>query len=224
LTNEKPATASTAVEQAYDALLAFVEASQDGARLPSERKLAATLGVSRSTLRTATDRLVRFGFLEIRRGAGTIVRRPATPDLGLPYREILGRSLASHEQVIELRSIVEPHLAALAAQRRSASEQRTITRLASSANSDFYEAVASASHNPAASSLVALLLSIASTKMDETGSEERAADYANMLGRQRAAVASAIAASDSIAARESMVTHLSTIARGPQRPVDPGGD
>src|SRR5437588_9587793 len=47
-----------------------------GNAIPSERQLSIDLGVSRLTVRAALDDLVREGFLERRRGAGTFVREP----------------------------------------------------------------------------------------------------------------------------------------------------
>src|SRR5690606_41632193 len=93
----------SAVHQAYDALMAFVEAAPDGGRLPGERQLAKRLGVSRSTLRTTTDRLVRLGLLEVQHRAGTIVRRPTARVQPLPYRVALGRFALNKDQPFQLR-------------------------------------------------------------------------------------------------------------------------
>ena len=48
-----------------------------GARLPSTRALARTLGVSRNTVLNAYDALAADTLLAARRGSGTRVRRPA---------------------------------------------------------------------------------------------------------------------------------------------------
>lgn len=53
-----------------------------GTRLPAERRLAATLGVSRGTIVTAYDELVADGVVERRRGSGTFVL--GAEGLGLP--------------------------------------------------------------------------------------------------------------------------------------------
>ena len=52
-----------------------------GDALPSERRLAASLGVSRPTLRAVIDELVREGLLLRRHGSGTYV---AEPKIALP--------------------------------------------------------------------------------------------------------------------------------------------
>jgi GntR family transcriptional regulator len=52
-------------------------AYQDGALLPDEVSLAASLGISRGTLRAGIAQLVHEGLLERRAGVGTRVRAPA---------------------------------------------------------------------------------------------------------------------------------------------------
>lgn len=48
-----------------------------GAALPSERELAASLGLARMTVRRAVEALVEEGLLVRRHGSGTYVRRPS---------------------------------------------------------------------------------------------------------------------------------------------------
>jgi GntR family transcriptional regulator len=69
-----------------------------GDRLPPELELAAMLGVSRGTLRTALDRLEEAGEITRRQGSGTYVGRPVRPTAfheGLevlrPYSELAAR-------------------------------------------------------------------------------------------------------------------------------------
>ncbi|MFB9749067.1 GntR family transcriptional regulator [Leifsonia shinshuensis] len=49
-----------------------------GERLPATRELAASLGVSRSTVSTAYERLTAEGYLVARVGSGTYVAMPAS--------------------------------------------------------------------------------------------------------------------------------------------------
>lgn len=204
----------SAVHQAYDALMAFVEAAPDGGRLPGERQLAKSLGVSRSTLRTATDRLVRLGLLEVRQGAGTIVRRPAARDLRLPYREALGRFAVNRDQLFELRRILEPRLAALAAGRRRDDEAHAISALAESEGAAFYEAVARASGNTPAADLVGLLADLSIGERSPVPGPTDGSGPEILLKRQRAVIASAITHQDAATSRETMVSHLRTLQRG----------
>ncbi|HET7742194.1 MAG TPA: GntR family transcriptional regulator, partial [Mycobacterium sp.] len=96
---------------------------QPGEALPSERRLAEVLGVSRPAIREALKRLTAAGLVEIRQGDATTVRdfrRHAGLDL-LP--RLLVR--AGEVDVAVVRSILEtrlhngPKVAELAARRRT---------------------------------------------------------------------------------------------------------
>src|SRR5207249_2387017 len=56
--------------------LELIEGLSVGDAIPSERQLTVELGVSRLTVRAALDELVREGYLQRRRGAGTFVAEP----------------------------------------------------------------------------------------------------------------------------------------------------
>src|SRR3954449_3416238 len=64
-----------------DEILGMLDELQVGDALPSERRLAGDLGVSRPTLRAVIDELVREGLLLRRHGSGTYV---AEPKIALP--------------------------------------------------------------------------------------------------------------------------------------------
>ena len=88
-----------------------------GDKLPNEFELAKTLGVGRSTLREAIKTLVSRSVVEIRRGSGTFVsaRSGVSEDpLGL---EFLTDKVQVATDLLELRFLVEPRLASLAASR-----------------------------------------------------------------------------------------------------------
>src|SRR3954453_9848262 len=64
-----------------DEILGMLDELQVGDALPSERRLASELQVSRPTLRAVLDELVREGLLLRRHGSGTYV---AEPKIALP--------------------------------------------------------------------------------------------------------------------------------------------
>jgi GntR family transcriptional regulator len=64
-----------------DEILGMLDELHVGDALPSERRLATDLGVSRPTLRAVIDELVREGLLLRRHGSGTYV---AEPKIALP--------------------------------------------------------------------------------------------------------------------------------------------
>lgn len=91
---------------------------QPGDKLPNEIDLANQLNVSRSTMREAIKTLVSMNILEIRRGKGTYVcEKPgiAADPLGVTFMNKKDLLL----YLFETRLIIEPEMAALAAQRAS---------------------------------------------------------------------------------------------------------
>jgi GntR family transcriptional repressor for pyruvate dehydrogenase complex len=88
-----------------------------GDRLPAERELAASMGVSRSSLREALQALTVLGVTEMRHGTGTYVSS-LEPDLLVRHLSfVLSLSEHASDQLFEARKVVEPAMAALAAQR-----------------------------------------------------------------------------------------------------------
>src|ERR1700753_1866513 len=89
-----------------------------GEQLPPERELADTFGVSRVTLREAIKALREGGLVESRRGrgGGTFV---GPPRLHRPLRTERTSSDRRHtlEDTLDLRRVIEPGAAALAAGR-----------------------------------------------------------------------------------------------------------
>ncbi len=93
-----------------------------GEPLPSERRLAEVLGVSRPAVREAVQRMAQSRLVEVRHGGGTTVRdfrRHAGLDL-LPALLVRGGSVdvSVVRSVVEARLLIGPGIAALAAQRR----------------------------------------------------------------------------------------------------------
>jgi GntR family transcriptional repressor for pyruvate dehydrogenase complex len=89
-----------------------------GDKLPNERDLAEQFGVSRTVVREALKTLKQEGLIEVRPGAGTFVVNATgevlTQTFGLMMSIGKEKSLA---EIIEIREILEPEIAALAAHR-----------------------------------------------------------------------------------------------------------
>lgn len=90
-----------------------------GERIPSERQLAAQLGVGRSAVRDALRPLLLLGVVEARQGDGTYLRQPESSLL--PQAVEWGLLLGEHttNDLVEARAYIEVALAELAAGRRS---------------------------------------------------------------------------------------------------------
>ena len=92
---------------------------QPGDKLPSERELVETLGVSRSSIRDAIRSLELMGMVEPRQGAGTIVREMSSESLAHPLSNALRRKEELIGELLDFRKMLEPQLAARAATQAS---------------------------------------------------------------------------------------------------------
>ena len=95
---------------------------QPGDKLPSERELAETLRVSRSSIRDAIRGLELMGLVEPRQGAGTIVREISAESLVNPFTDALKRRQELVSELLDFRRMLEPPLAARAATHASADD------------------------------------------------------------------------------------------------------
>jgi GntR family transcriptional repressor for pyruvate dehydrogenase complex len=95
---------------------------QPGDKLPSERDLAESLGVSRSSIRDAIRSLELMGMVEPRQGAGTIVRQISSDSLVNPLANARKRKEELVGELLDFRKMLEPPLAARAATHASPEE------------------------------------------------------------------------------------------------------
>jgi DNA-binding FadR family transcriptional regulator len=102
-------------------------AFQPGERLPSERDLMEALGVSRTAIREGLRGLEALGLVAIRHGSGAYVQDGGSPGRA---RRRFSPSPRTREprDLIEIRLIVEPEIAALAALRRTGDDLRRLKR------------------------------------------------------------------------------------------------
>ena len=102
-----------------------------GERIPSERQLAAQLGVGRSAVRDALRPLLLLGVVEARQGDGTYLRQPESSLL--PQAVEWGLLLGEHTTIdlVEARAYIEVALAELAARRRSGEDLERMEALLS---------------------------------------------------------------------------------------------
>lgn len=189
-----------------------------GTALPPERSLAHELGVSRNALREALSRLEVLDLLERRQGSGNRVSRTIPLTATLASR--LHASTADFDHSAELRAILEPQIARLAAQRiddtQLASLSSLLDRSAHETDADqsvsldigFHTAIAHAADNPLLTTLGELTASWT----------VEARVYSHLEGEGRrlshsghARILEALAARDPDAADHAMRTHLSEI-------------
>ena len=99
-----------------------------GTKLPPERELAPRFGVSRSSLRHALKALENMGILYQRVGDGTYVRESCEEILSRPLELLILLDGISASELLETRLIVEPELAARAAERATSADLETLNR------------------------------------------------------------------------------------------------
>ncbi len=88
-----------------------------GSRLPSESRLAEMLGVSRASLREVLKGMVFLGLLKARAGDGTYLQPSLTSMVSRHFQWMLLLQEIKYLDLYELRQILEPAAAALAARR-----------------------------------------------------------------------------------------------------------
>lgn len=131
-----------------------------GDRLPSERAMSEQFGVSRSSIREGIKLLNALGWVDIRIGDGIYVSSNLSQSVleSLSWAIVLTESVAS--ELIEARMVIEPQIAAFAAERATdgdkANIQETIDRMQRHmgnveevirADMDFHLAIAKAARN-----------------------------------------------------------------------------
>ncbi len=132
-----------------------------GSRLPTQRALAETLGVSRESLRSALRILEEQGLIETRLGnsGGSFVCQPHLQTRGI--RRWVRKHLSDLDEIFDFRVAVEQQAAYLAAQRRTDEDLKVMRRAIEahpagdapldtfrSADGQFHTALARAARNP----------------------------------------------------------------------------
>src|SRR6516162_9159590 len=127
----QPVPMRTASERVADRLVTAIALGEfePGQRLPAERELAATLEVSRTTVREALQRLHAGGYVVTRRGrgGGTFVKTVTGPGADEMIKRTLDPEWEQLAEVLDYRRLVEQLIARTAAERRDARDIGVIT-------------------------------------------------------------------------------------------------
>jgi GntR family transcriptional regulator, transcriptional repressor for pyruvate dehydrogenase complex len=212
-------------EQIADAIQEMIASQQlqRGSQLPSERKLAEMLGVNRATVREAIRLLEQRGLVEMRVGSGTYVFEVLSPTL---VADSIARLFTfgdgSHEELLTLREILEPEVAALAAQNAKPEDlvrlrelvgtmERTFYQPPGYAKNDmaFHEALTVATGN---SLIIAVAAGLHKVNLAWMERQHEVAQYEDGCLSHRK-IYEAIVAHDPERAREAMRFHMTTSRR-----------
>src|SRR5579871_2950617 len=200
-----------------------------GDQLPAERELAQRFGVSRTAVREAVKALREKGLVEAYSGRGTFITDGTTQavrqslDLMVKIGQVEGST-----HLAELRAILEPEIAGLAAARIDDSELATMREAVAimdrsnqdpdayiEADLDFHLALAEAANNPLILSLLDSIVGLLR--------EQRLRIFRVPGGPERGQVhhkkiLEAVERHDAAAARQAMREHLQQVSSDSQGP------
>lgn len=193
-----------------------------GDQLPAERELALQFGVSRTAVREAVKALHEKGLVEAYPGRGTFITSETSNSIRLTFDRMI-KSVHSEGalHLVEVREILEPEIAALAAMRaneESLSELREAIAIMDSAKDepdefieadlDFHLALAEAAANPLILSLIDSIVGVLREQrlriFRVEGGPERGQHHHNRI-------LEAIENHDSKGARDAMRAHLQQV-------------
>jgi len=214
------------VQQIEDSILKG--ALQAGAQLPAERDLAHQFGVSRTSVREAMKTLREKGLVEAYAGRGTFVTNGSARSMRQTLDRVMrGDPSEGAVQLVEVREILEPEIAALAAQRsdedaRSAMRESIAVMDAARLDAeafiegdlDFHLALAEAAANPLILSLIDSIVSLLREQRMRTYYIEGGAERGQYHHKR---IMEAIDHRDPQGAREAMRAHLRQVREDSQQ-------
>lgn len=191
-----------------------------GERLPAERELAGSLGVSRASLREALIALELGGVIEVRGGSGVYVCESGPSTAAVP------EAGPGPFEVLSARSMIETEVAAMAAKNATAAAVSAIRAALlemershedrssnEQADRNFHLAIARASGNTALVGLVDYLWRQRSSLWHRLKEHYRTEELRKTTLVDHRAIYDAIAGSDPAAARNAMRAHLQRVTR-----------
>ena len=165
-----------------------------GDKLPTEAELVESLGVGRNTVREALRILMSRNIVTIRQGSGTFIsEKKGVVDDPLGFSMMEDRRRLT-EDLIQVRLMLEPQLAALAAQNAAEEDLQKLEQIKeeledlirqrndySLKDSQFHEQIANCSHNQIMTNLVPVItegvrmfaVSVQETEYEQTLSSHR---------------------------------------------------
>lgn len=209
------------VEQTTQQLIRFIQDNEIavGEKLPNEAELAQQLRVSRSTLREAVRILISRNVLKVRQGSGTYVsekRGQSSDPFGLAFIKDKQKMISD---LYDMRYILEPEIAALAARHATAEQVERMRELVKKIEQSFDEGdqqhvqfdielhtlISQASGNEAYSYIVPII-SRSVSLFNKSYDDLAAKNFTRKIHRE---IIAGIAAHDQAAARDAMLVHMS---------------
>jgi len=194
-----------------------------GDQLPSEREMAEQFNVSRTAVREAVKALMEKGLIEIQVGRGTFV----TARTDKAVRKSLGWFVKASDgnlqgDLVQVRNVLEPEIAAIAAQMASADDianlQRAVNTMDASledaeafieADQGFHLALANATQNKLIPTLIDPIVDLLREQRKRIFLVEGGAQRGQFHHKR---ILDAIQSHDPEAARKAMQAHLAQVA------------
>ncbi|MEU1055916.1 FCD domain-containing protein [Streptomyces sp. NPDC005876] len=214
----------TVTQRAIDRIKAMIAQGllEPGQKLPTERDLAAQLGISRSSMREAVRALTVLGVLEARHGSGIYVTRLEAGDLLETFGVVADLSRGPRlVELLEVRRVLESTATALAAARITPEALAGVERhlAAMDATDDleeilahdlaFHREIVAAAGNTAMAAILDGLSSRTLRARVWRGYQEQGA--VERTRREHAAIHRALAARDPEAARTAAAAHVGEV-------------
>ncbi|OUU37241.1 MAG: hypothetical protein CBC09_07040 [Cellvibrionales bacterium TMED49] len=190
-----------------------------GDKLPPERNLAKILNVSRPTVREAMIALELSGLIEVKTGSGVYLK------MNKPNLVLMDKGIGPFE-VLELRRILEPEVAALAASRIRKAQLRRLEKILSemknqndtpamqTSDKNFHIHIAEVVANTAISGTIRWLWEIRErTELTRVFHERILQEGIFPLLEQHEVILSALALGDPDLARQAMSDHLESATK-----------
>lgn len=194
---------------------------EHGSKLPAERVLAEQLKVGRGSVREAIRTLELQGLAVSKHGSGTFINTQSLDAVTTLMTSSFGTSEAQLHDIFEVRHLLEPQLAALAAKRATledvarlsailVEQQRQIMEgeTGVDADTEFHFALATATHNTALVKVVSAVEDVLRQSRDQSlqqpGRPQRSLDSHRQILEM-------IQAGDHLGARSAMEHHLTAV-------------
>ena len=198
-----------------------------GERIPAERELATTLGVSRPPLREALMALEMMGFIEARQGGGTYVRSLTDTAMADPLATLVEeKSPPVLKSLVEVRMGLESWSSFLAANNATEEEITALQEIChtmaeqtddgwdAEIDAQFHVTITKASHNTLQMHMLNTIYSLFHTSIMLALTEFYSREgYTKLLLEQHQAIVNAIAARDPQGARDAMMEHLQLVEK-----------
>lgn len=190
-------------------------------QLPSERELAETFKVSRTSVREALRALETQGLVVSRTGMGNFIADLPVESLVGPLARLLIDEKRALADVFEMRRLIEPQIAALAAERATRSDITQLKRIVAKqteavqrgetgveADAELHYSIGRATRNQALQKLVSGLMEMLSRSREESLQTDKRRESSIDAHRR---IIAAIEKRDKNKARSEMLRHIEQV-------------